>query len=61
MKIVAISNLGDETVSHVLVASGLSKHYANKIVELLNRSEGMYSPLYYKAVANDHKLNKFEP
>lgn len=62
MKIIAVSNFNNESVSDVLVAENVSEYYAKYIVEFLNsKFSGTSSPNYYRAVLDDHKLYKFEP
>lgn len=62
MKIIAVSNFDNESVSDVLVAENVSEYYAKHIVEFLNgKFSGTSSPNYYRVVSDDHKLYKFEP
>lgn len=39
----------------------ISEDKAKRIVEILNEGENDYSRWYFKVVADDYKLQKFEP
>lgn len=60
MKIIGRDNYNRDNVSDVLIAEGLNEHYAEEIAELLN-DHGRNPDRYYKAVADDHVLYKWEP
>ena len=63
MKIIRIDNFDRETVSDVLVANRVPKHYADTMVEALNKefSPGDYSQDFFRVVEDDYKLYKFKP
>ena len=62
MKIIQIDNFGRDHVSDALVAEKVNDYYAKFIVKKLNKHfSGVTSPLFYKAVPDDHKLYEFEP
>ncbi len=61
MKIIAVDNFDNESVSDHLVCENVSEHYGNLIVKFLNREGGDNSPNYYRLVSDDHKLYIWEP
>ena len=62
MKIIAVDNFDREYISDRLVAESVPPTYAEEIVEFLNsRYSGDHAQVFFKAVADDHKLFKFEP
>ena len=59
MKIIRISNYGDESMSEGLVAEKVNRTYLKEILEFLNRDpDGIY---FFKAVKDNHILYKFQP
>lgn len=61
MKIIRVDNFDREIIPDKLIATGLSECYAERIVKLLNDSEGNDSPNFYRCVPDDYKLQTFEP
>jgi hypothetical protein len=62
MKIIAISNANDESVSDRLVATGIKNEFeAQTMVIALNDEGGEHSADFFKAVADDHVLYTREP
>jgi len=60
MKIICVDNFDRDYVPEHLVATGLVKFYADKIVTILNASEPENSPNYYKAVEDTYELRKVD-
>jgi len=59
MKIIAISNYGDESISDRLIAEKVNFGYLEKILKFLNHDpDGTY---FFKAVKDNHVLYKFQP
>jgi len=56
VKIIAVDNFDRDDVSDVLIADNVHPHYAEQLVEWLNRKY----PDHFKVVPLDHKLYKFE-
>jgi len=61
MKIVRVSNFGNESISDMLIAENVDNHYGEEIVRSLNNVGGNYDPYYFRLVHDDYKLYKFEP
>jgi len=62
MKIIQVDNFDRESASDVLIAENVNKTVLGPIVNFLNDTySGSSSPVWYKAVTDDHKLHKFEP
>jgi len=61
MKVIAISNFDNDTVSDRLIAENLSEEEAKKLAAEKNAKCGKYSTYYYQAVADNHKLYIWEP
>lgn len=62
MKIVKVSNFGDETVNDQLIADNLIDHWAGTIVDLLNANcSGDYHPDHFEMVRSDYELYVFKP
>lgn len=61
MKIIKTDNFCRENKSDTLIATGLDKHHAEKITQLLNKETNDDSPDYYKAVEDNHQLYTYEP
>ena len=59
MKIIRISNYGDESISDGLIAEKVNFGYLKQILEFLNRDpNGTY---FFKSVKDNHVLYKFQP
>ena len=61
MKIVSTSNFDNETYCEWLVCEHVNEHYGEKIVALLNHTEGQYSPDYFRLKEDDYELYKWRP
>ena len=61
MKIIAVDNFDNESVSDHLVCENVNEHYGNLIVKFLNSEGDNYSPYFYRLVSDDHKLYIWEP
>jgi len=63
MKIIKVSNFDNESVSDMLIAENVIKHYGELIVDFLNNkfSRNEQSMFFYKLESDDYKLYKFEP
>ena len=61
MKIIAIDNFDNESVSDFLVCENISEYHGNLIIKFLNDREGDYSSYFYRLVSDDHKLYIWEP
>lgn len=62
MKIIAVSNFDNESISDSLVAENVSEYYANYIVEFLNNKfGGVLATYFYRVVEDEYKLYIFEP
>ena len=57
MKIIRMSNFGNENVSDGLIAEKVQDHYVDFIVEVLNEKySGYKSPDFFRAVEDDYEL-----
>jgi hypothetical protein len=61
VKIIAVSNFDDETVSDSTVCENVGNWYGPLIVDLLNNHSGERGPRFYKLVPDDHKLYEYDP
>ena len=61
MKIICVDNYDREDHDDDLIAENVGKYYAEYIVRLLNNTEDMDSPNYFKAVEDNYQLKKWEP
>lgn len=61
MKVIGSCNFSKDTVSDILVCSGVNEYYGDRIVEALNKENGDYGPTYYRLVPDDHVLYEWEP
>lgn len=62
MKIIKVDNFDREHISDILVASDVPDCCANFAVFILNKElVSAHTPVFYRAVKDDHKLYKFEP
>jgi hypothetical protein len=52
MKIIAVDNFDNESVSDLLVCENISDYHGNLIVKFLNDREGDYSPYFYRLVSD---------
>jgi len=59
MKIIRISNYGDESISDGLIAEKVNFGYLKKILKFLNSDpDGTY---FFKSVKDNYVLYKFQP
>lgn len=61
MKIILRDNFDRKTSSEVLIATGLNRYYARRIVIALNDLEGGQTLDYFVAVEDNYKLYEFKP
>ena len=62
MKIIAVDNFNRDEVDDLLIAENVDPYYAQTITNALNdKYSGDHAPHFFRAVQDDHKLNKWEP
>lgn len=61
MKIIGVSNHGQEDVSDILIASNLNNYYGELIVKFLQNNTHDNDTYYPKLVEDDYKLYEYEP
>jgi hypothetical protein len=63
MKIIGVDNFDRDDRDEILVAENVPNHFVQDIVEMLNKKycNSDYSPYFYKAVEDSHKLYIWEP
>lgn len=60
-KIIGRSNLGDDSVSDIVLAENLKENWAKRIANNINKELPEDSTYFYTAVPWNYKLYKFEP
>lgn len=61
MKVIAVSNFNNETMSDILVCENVNQYWGERIVEMFNRAAGEHSARFYRLVPDDHVLYVWEP
>lgn len=62
MKIVKVDNFDRDYISDVLIADNVNVPYEEFLTKALNESySSKTSPNYFRLVADDYKLKKWEP
>lgn len=60
MKIIGISNFDNDSISDILICENICEGYDKAIINFFN-DRADHQTYFFKIVADDYKLYKFEP